>query len=515
LNQQQHDVSLVTAGNVLRGFDSDGRAQWSTDTAVAVSSGRIVSVGPTEQLRAAHPEAEVSGGPGFVLIPGLVNAHHHVGLTPFQLGSADQPLELWFATRLALPGVDLGLDTLYSAMEMIATGVTTVQHLHSRAPGSAEDLVTAAEGVIAAYRRIGMRVSYSMGLRDQNRLVYGDDEAFAASLPNALAAPIREYFARYAVPLDDQAAVFHELRSRYDGDALAAIQLAPTNLHWLSDDALELTRALHDETGAPMHMHLLETPYQLEYARRRTGGSAVAFLADRGLLNDALTVGHGVWLTPADIERCAEAGVRVCHNRSSNFRLSSGNAPVPAMLAAGIEVAIGIDEAGINDDRDMLQEMRLVHVTNRPVGLASERITADAVLRMATLGGAATTPFADRIGVVEPGREADLVLLDWDHVTHPYQHPGTPLADVLIQRARAGSVHSVMIAGRWVFRDREFTMVDRPAVLREVGRHLRELEPTTRALRELADEVVPHVGRFYDDYDLAELRKAQATRPKT
>ena len=174
---------LVRADTILCGFHPDGSPDLRPDAAVLVEDGSIREIGDADALATANPQAETVGGKGFVAIPGLVNAHHHVGLTPLQLGSPDHPLELWFASRLALRDVDPRLDTLYSAFEMIASGVTTVQHLHSRAPGGSEAVLATAESVIGAYREVGMRASYSFALRDQNRLVYEADEAFLARVP--------------------------------------------------------------------------------------------------------------------------------------------------------------------------------------------------------------------------------------------------------------------------------------------------------------------------------------------
>jgi cytosine/adenosine deaminase-related metal-dependent hydrolase len=249
-----------------------------------------------------------------------------------------------------------------------------------------------------------------MGLRDQNRLVYGDDIEFTTQVAPNLRPLLRNYFAQFSLPLSEQAKVFHELRSRYHGHGLTAVQLAPTNLHWLSDQALNMASELSSTTGSLMHMHVVETPYQVEYARRRTGGTAVDYIAKFGLLSPALTIGHGVWMSDSDIDVCAAAGVRVCHNCTSNFRLASGRAPITKMAAAGIEIAIGIDEAGLNDDHDMLQEIRLVNITNRTPRIGAPDLGAATVLRMATENGARTTSFADSIGRLEVNRSADLVV---------------------------------------------------------------------------------------------------------
>lgn len=160
-------------------------------------------------------------------------------------------------------------------------------------------------------------------------------------------------------------------------------------------------------------MHLLETAYQKDYARRRGGGSAVEHIDRFGLLGPLMTLGHGVWLNESDIHRLAETGICICHNCSSNFRLSSGVAALNAFEANGINTAIGIDEAGINDDRDMLQEMRMVLRAHRIPGMEADDVPTPAqVFRMATSGGAKTTAFGDTIGALEPGRGADLVLID-------------------------------------------------------------------------------------------------------
>jgi len=492
---------ITWGSTLLVGFDPSGEPILHDDAGLVVVDGIIREIGPIADLRARHPDAPVTGGPSFKITPGFVNAHHHVGLTPLQLGSLDHPLELWFASRLVLRDVDPYADTLFSAFEMIASGVTTVTHLHSRVPGSPDDVLAVAERVLDAYRDIGMRVSYSQVLRDQNRLVYEADQDFVARLPEALRPAMTAYFRRFTLSLDDQVAIFDELFRRHGTDPLQRIQVAPANLHWLSDGALEASAELAARTGMPIHMHVLETPYQKAYAHKRTGGSALAHLDRFGLLGPHFTIGHGVWMSEDDIALCAHRGARVCHNCSSNFRLKSGMAPVNRFTASGIPVAIGIDEAGLNDDRDMLQEMRLVLRAHREPGFDAPNPTPASVLRMATEHGAATTPFADEIGRLAPGLAADLVLFDWPAVTFPYQDEAIGFVDVLVQRAKARAVHSVMIAGEWVYREGRFTKVDRDAVLVGIAQAL--ARPKTAAERErirLAADVMPHVRAFYDGY---------------
>src|SRR4029077_21001852 len=170
------------------------------DGAVFQRDGIIVEVGPYADLAARHRPDATLGSPEHVVVPGVINGHHHVGLTPFQLGSPDYPLELWFASRMAARDVDPYLDTLYSAFEMLESGITTVQHLHGWRVGPASRVFGIAERIMKAYEDIGMRVSYSYALRDQNRLVYEADEEFCQRLPAPLGAELLEHLKGQAIP---------------------------------------------------------------------------------------------------------------------------------------------------------------------------------------------------------------------------------------------------------------------------------------------------------------------------
>lgn len=494
-------VRLVEASRILEGFRPDGSPVLHENAVLLIRDGKVAAIGDRRTIGDIPDDVERLGGRDTVVVPGLINAHHHVGFTPFQLGSPDMPLELWFATRMALRDVDLRLDTLFSAFEMLASGVTSVQHLHSRAPGDAEAVLAASRTVIGAYREIGMRVSYSMALRNQNRLVYGDDEAFAASLPPDLQPAIRAHFKRFTLPLAEQIRIFETLRAELHGDERLRLQLGPANLHWLSDEALEAAADLSQRHDMPLHMHLLETPYQQAYAQRRTGGSALAYLDRFGLLSPRMTLGHAVWMNEDDIGLAADRGICICHNCSSNMRLKSGRAPVQRFIAAGIPVALGIDEAGINDDRDMLQEMRLVHRAHRMPGHDTPDLSAAQIFRMATEGGARTLPFGDSIGRLGEGCAADLVLLDWRAVTSPYQHAESPLLDVIVNRARPDAIRSVLVAGEILYQDGAFTRLSRRAVLDEIERAF--ARPLSHAERErplLAEAILPHVRKFYEGW---------------
>jgi cytosine/adenosine deaminase-related metal-dependent hydrolase len=489
---------IISARWIVTGIDGAGEPQILEDHAIVVEDGAIKAIVPRRDLR---PEAGTvtTDYLDHVMVPGFVNSHHHVGLTPLQRGSLDLPLELWSVSRIPARAVDPYLDTLYSAFEMIASGVTTVGHIQSRGGGTVEEIHGTASAVIRAYRTIGMRVSYSYPLIDQNRLVYEADDVFCARLPEGLKPRVEAMLRGRTLPVDDYFALLEQLLADNEGERLSRIQLAPANLHWCSDGALLRLEDTSRAHGLPMHMHLLETVYQKEYALRRTGGkSAVRHLAELGLMGPRMTLGHGVWLTEDDIDIVAETGTCICHNCSSNFRLRSGIAPVNRFLGKGIEVALGIDEAGINDDRDMLQEMRMVLNVHRTPGMDDDVPTAPAVFRMATEGGAKTTAFGESIGRLEPGRRFDAVLFDWREVTVPFQSPDVPLLDVLLRRARIAANKAVYIDGELVYENGNFLKIDRQAVLAELAcQQNQPPDAEDEARKQLADELMPHVKALY------------------
>jgi 5-methylthioadenosine/S-adenosylhomocysteine deaminase len=507
--------SLIRGRSVICKVVDRAEAQVIADGAVFQRDGTIVEVGAHADLASRYQPDEVIGSDEHVVMPGFVNGHHHVGVTPFQLGSPDHPLELWFASRMAGRGVDPYLDTLYSAFEMLESGITTVQHLHGLRVAPASRVAAIAEQVLEAYRDIGMRVSYSWMLRDQNRLAYEADEAFVRRLPPGLAAELGPWLEAQAIPLQDHLGLFQDLWSRWNGRTGTRIQLAPANLHWCSDEALKAMQAHAVKYRVGMHMHLLETAYQKEYAQRRAGTTALGHLDRLGLLGPHMTLGHGVWLNDDDIARVAETGTMICHNASSNLRLRSGVAPVNQWMARGVRVALGLDEAGINDDRDMLQEMRLVLRLHRVPGMDDVVPTSHQVFQMATQHGAQTTGFADTIGTLEPGKAADLVLVRWKQIAYPYLDPDVSLVDAVVHRAKTAGVDTVLVAGEPVLRDGRITRVNKDEVLETLAASLRvPLQPEEERRRRLAREVFPHVRRFYDGW-LDEAARDPFYRPSS
>jgi 5-methylthioadenosine/S-adenosylhomocysteine deaminase len=204
-----------------------------------------------------------------------------------------------------------------------------------------------------------------------------------------------------------------------------------------------------------------------------------------------------------DLDLIHKHGVCICHNASSNLRLRSGIAPVIEFVMRGIPVALGIDEAGLNDDRDMLQEMRLVKHLHCNPGLYEEGLMPAQIFRMATENGARAIGFGEEIGTIEIGKRADLVVLDYRRMTEPFTSDEVSPVAALIHRAKAAHVTATIIEGRSVYRDGQFTYIDRDAALAKLAADLdRPDRPDEIARGEFSRRVLPHIRDFYRDWEL-------------
>ena len=299
---------------------------------------------------------------------------------------------------------------------------------------------------------------------------------------------------------DDYFDFFEETHRRYNAHPSGKMRVlaSPANVQWASDDFLQRAKeyALRYRTG--IHMHLVESIYQKDYGVRTWGKTPVEHLQDLEFLGPELSCAHAVWLTEGDIEILAASGATVCHNASSNLRLKNGIAPVNPMLAGGVNVAMGTDSTAINDDDDLLQEMRLVSKLHRQPGIGSPAITPEQVLAMASANAAVPTGFGGDIGVLEPGRRADMVLVRLDDLEDPYLDSDTPPLEAILGRARKRDVAAVIVDGELLIREGSHQKIDKAEVASELRRQLSQpLEPETAATRQMARQLAPYVEQYY------------------
>ena len=477
-----------------------------TDGAVFQRDGVIEAVGDYRTLRAAHQADEDIGGPRYIVFPGLVNAHHHGrAVSTFQMGACDDSLETWILSGWGRRPHDHYLMTLYTAMQMIESGTTTVMYNHSQTPvtGLEEDIAQVLKG----FGDAGMRTAFSVYFRGQNRIVYQDDDTFLSGLPSDLAADVRRYLSATAMSADDYFSMFAGAHGKYaradqDGEpGSVSVLVSPSNVQWVSDEFLARTKEHAARFNTAIHMHLVESPYQKEYGLRQWGKTPVAHLNDLGFLGPEVSFAHSVWVTGQDIELLAASGATICHNPSSNLRLKNGVAPVTSMLSGGVNVAMGTDSTAINDDDDMLQEMRLALRLHREPGIGAPAANSRQVLSMATANAARPTGFDGQIGTLEPGRRADLVLAELSSIEAPYLDADIGPMDALLNRGKPRDVATVIINGSVVYRDGRFPGTMKEDVLEELRqRFAGPIEPEVVQTRRMVQRLMPYVERFYTSW---------------
>ena len=495
-------TTIVRGKRVVCKITGRDSAETIDGGAVVIQDGTIVEVGRYDQLLDRYQPDETIGSTRHTVIPGLINAHHHVGLTPFQLGSLDMPLETWIIARWALREVDPYLDTLWCAIQMVESGITAVQHNHMAARMPQDmSLYDAASQILDAYDDSGMRVAFSMFTRDQNFIVYEDDERFLSTLPPWLADQTRERVNARVIALEEYLSSTAELHAQRSGER-TNIFVSPHNVHWCSDEMLTAMSDLARRLDTGFHVHLQETIYQRMYGSRHWGKTPLAHLEDLGVLGPEVSCAHGVWLSESDIDILAQTGTTICSNPSSNLRLKSGVAPLNRMLERGVTVALGIDEAGVNDDNDILQEMRMAQKIHREPGVSSPHPTSRDIFRLATANAAKVT-FFDQVGTIEPGKQADIVLIDMERIEEPYLHPDTDIIDALVYRGKGLDVDTVMVGGEILLKDKKFLKVDKAEVAARLKESLaRELTDREKRGARLAQDLLPYVNRWFAEWEL-------------
>ena len=494
---------------LIRGRYVVARAATSTDSSQVISDGAVFqrdgvieAVGPYQTLKAQYQADAELGGSNYAVIPGLVNCHHHGrGVTTLQMGACDDCLETWILLGWGRRPYDQYLMTLYTALQMVRSGTTTLMYNHTQTPvtGLEEDVAQ----VLRAFGDAGMRVAFSIYLRNQNRVVYGPDRDFLDGLPADLADGLRQYLSASSMTDADYFATFERVYRDYNSgpEGKVKVLLSPANVHWNTDDFLQRTKEYASRYNTGIHMHLMESAYQKEYGIRTWDKTPLAHLHDLGFLGPEVSFAHAVWLAESDIDLLAQTGATVCHNASSNLRLKNGVAPVNNLLARGVNVAMGTDSTAINDDDDMLQEMRLVKNLHREPGLDKPAITSHQTLGLATANAAKPTFFQQQIGALEVGRRADLVLLDLTAIEEPYLDPDISPVDALLYRAKTRDVDTVMIDGEVVLQGGAFTQVDEAEVKRELREQLsRPLEPGVVETRQMVQRLMPYVHQFYGEW---------------
>jgi 5-methylthioadenosine/S-adenosylhomocysteine deaminase len=407
--------------------------------AVSVRDGRIVSVGaePADQ-----PHDTVIDAGGAWLLPGFVQTHVHLCQTLFRGFADDLPLLEWLRRRIwpleaAHVPETLRASVRLAAAELLRSGTTTILTMET---------VHDTDAVFEALATVGLRATVGKCLMD------ADPGAPARLQEKALPA------------LEESLA----LRRRWAGAAGGRLRtaFAPRFVPSCSRDLLEAVAALSAEHGELIHTHASESQDEIALVRSLTGRSNMEYLADTGLATPRLCAAHCVWVTDDEQALMAERRVKVLHCPGSNLKLGSGIAPVGELRKRGVCVSIGADGAACNNRLDMFDEMRLA-ATLQAVRSAPGAVTARDALWMATREGARALGLDEEIGCIEPGRRADLILVDRGQ---PHLLPGDDPYSTLVYAARGTDVRTTIVDGEVLVRDGALQQLDPEEVADEARR---------------------------------------------
>ena len=401
------------------------------DGGVVVREGRIVELVPAGRTPAT-PDAAVFDASSHVVLPGLINTHHHFYQTLTRALPAAMDREL-FPWLQALYPVWAGLTPEYLELavtvamsELLLSGCTTTTDHHYVFPAGLEHAVDIEVGVT---RRLGMRALLTRGSMNRSQRDGG--------LPPDSVVQDEETI------LADSARVVAQFHERGD-DAMIQIALAPCSPFSVTTSLMRATAALADKLDVRLHTHLAETEDENRFCEQLHGCRPLDYLEDCGWLNRRTWLAHGIHFNAGEMQRLAKAKTTVSHCACSNQLLASGCCPVCEMEDAGVAIGLGVDGSASNDGSNLIQEVRSAFLLQR-ARYGVTRVSHKDALRWATEGSAACVGRPE-LGTIAVGKMADLALFRLDELR--FSGHGDPLAAVVLCGAHRAD--RVMVGGRWV-----------------------------------------------------------------
>lgn len=405
---------------------------------IAIEGDKLKTVGPLGSVDPSWQADVVIDGTNMVALPGFINTHTHAAMTLFRGYADDLPLMEWLEEKIwpveaKLTGEDIYWGTKLSILEMLLSGTTTFA-----------DMYTFEAEVAKAVEESGIRACLSRGM-----IGLGDNAQVA---------------------LDESVELIENWHGKAEGRITT--MLGPHAPYTCPPVFLEKVMMLADKYKVGIHIHVAETLSELEGIQKQFGKTPVRLLYDLGLFDYPTLAAHCVHVNDTDLALMQEKNVAVAHNPESNMKLASGIAPVPAMLKAGITVALGTDGASSNNNLDMLEEMRsaaLLHKVNTMDPLA---INAYQALEMATKNGAKALGLEDKIGMLKEGMLADVILLNF---AKPHLYPHHDIIAHLVYAAQGADVDTVIVNGKILVRDSKPLDLDVAEIYEEVDKRSKRL----------------------------------------
>ena len=420
-----HDAMILTMNPTYEVF---------VDGAIAIKNDRILEIGNTADILEKYTANEIIEGTGKMIMPGLINTHTHVPMTIFRGYADDMHLHEWLYDYIFpvesefVNSENVSLGTKLAMAEMLRNGTTTFN-----------DMYYHIEDIAKVVDKVGIRAVLSESVID-----------FPA--PNS------------PTPQDGLKTA-EELINRWGSHTRITISVSAHALYSCSPELIQKAKALADKYNVPFNMHVAETRKEFDDIMKEFGLTPVGYLDKLGVLGDNVIAAHGVHLTPEDIKILAERSVSVAHNPECNMKLASGVAPVPELLKAGVKVGLGTDGVASNNDLDLFNEMNTAAILHKLNSNDPTVLDAQTVVEMATIGGARVLGMENEIGSLEPGKKADMILID---MLQPHAHPIYNIYSLLVYSMKAADVESVIVDGKFVMRDRKILNLDEKALFAKI-----------------------------------------------
>jgi 5-methylthioadenosine/S-adenosylhomocysteine deaminase len=474
------------------------------DGAVVIEGGTISATGPRAEMEAHGPFDRVLGSADHFVLPGFINCHYHselaIGPGLYQHVFEKANVHIQSGTG-PIAEEDLYHGILWGLITAIKGGQTATVDMYYGRP-SLPDF--GCEPALQAYQDAGLRTAFGLVTRDQNIYAHESDRQFLARLPAGLADEVRRSPMGYAWPVDQVMASFRRLHAAWHGrhDRIRIVT-APDWTPACSDELYQRCRRTADEHDTGMITHVLETRAEMMYNLRAYGRTAVRRLADLGVLTPATVLEHFVWVTDEDMRIFASSGAVASNNPGSNLRLATGICRVRDIMAAGGRIAFGTDGISFSDRDDFFTELRLACYLQRlPRNFEQGRLDSEQVLRAAAGNGARALGLEGKLGSLEPGRHADLLIVCKDRIFFPPgRYDGEPFLNVVLDRAEAQDIDTVMVAGSVLMEQGRVTAVDEAAIrdrfAEAVAQRVYRASAEVQRWAELGDLVEPYLAAFY------------------
>jgi 5-methylthioadenosine/S-adenosylhomocysteine deaminase len=415
--------------------------------AVAVRAGVIEAVGLADQISGLYSADEVVDCRGCVVIPGLINAHTHAPMALLRGVADDLRLDVWLMGYMMPVEQEFvrpdfcWLGTQLACAEMIRGGTTCFA-----------DMYYYEEAVADASAQAGLR---------------------AVCAETVLRFPTPD-----ALSYDESLEHTRDFILRWKGHPLITPAVGPHAPYTTTAELMQACAQLALEFDVPLHTHIAETAQEVEDHRAEYGMPMVPWVKKQGVFKAKVTAAHCVHLDEGEMHTLLHHGVGVAHNPTSNLKLASGFAPVVRMLELGLNVGIGTDGPASNNDLDMWEEMRLAALLAKGVSSDPTALPARQALALATIGGARALHLGESVGSLEPGKRADIAVVDLRrvHNTPKFTRDPEALYAQLVYAAKGSDVRDVMCQGRWLMRDQRLLTLDEQALAAEAANVARKID---------------------------------------